>query len=245
MKTIRFLAAMTFAFAATVVAPAQAAGKMTLYCSPQIEWCQLVVEEFSKATGIDVAMTRKSSGETFAQIKAEERNPRGDVWWGGTGDPHLQAAEEGLTIEYMSPMLDKVHPWARQQAEQSGHRTVGIYMGALGFGYNTELLAQKGLPEPKCWNDLIKPEYKGEVQIANPNSSGTAYTTLATIVQLLGEEAARQIRSDFRFRLAALHHRSSTFGGVVAGAVQRIWRPSWRLKALALDGRGAAGAVWA
>ena len=56
---------------------------------------------------------------------------------------------------------------------------------------------------------------------------------------------ARQIRSDFRFRLAALHHRSSTFGGVVAGAVQRIWRPSWRLKALALDGRGAAGAVWA
>ena len=55
----------------------------------------------------------------------------------------------------------------------------------------------------------------------------------------------RQIRSDFRFRLAALHHRSSTFGGVVAGAVQRIWRPSWRLKALALDGRGAAGAVWA
>ena len=62
-------------------------------------------------------------------------------------------------------------------------------MGALGFGYNTELLAEKGLPEPKCWNDLIKPAYKGEVQIANPNSSGTSYTTLATIVQLLGEEA--------------------------------------------------------
>ena len=189
MKTTRLLAAMTLAFAVGVVAPAHAADKMTLYCSPQPEWCQLVVEEFSKATGIDVAMTRKSSGETFAQMKAEERNPRGDVWWGGTGDPHLQAAEEGLTVEYMSPMLDKLHPWARQQAEQSGHRTVGIYMGALGFGYNTELLAQKGLPEPKCWNDLIKPEYKGEVQIANPNSSGTAYTTLATIVQLLGEEA--------------------------------------------------------
>jgi iron(III) transport system substrate-binding protein len=85
-------------------------------------------------------------------------------------------------------MLDKLHPWATKQAEQSGHKTVGIYMGALGFGYNTELLAKKGLAEPKCWKDLIKPEYKGEVQIANPNSSGTAYTTLATIVQLFGEE---------------------------------------------------------
>ncbi len=167
---------------------AQAAENFTLYCSPQIEWCQLVIAEFQKATGIKVAMTRKSSGETFAQINAERKNPKGDVWWGGTGDPHLQAAEEGLTAEYKSPMLDKLHPWAQKQAKQSGYKTVGIYMGALGFGYNTELLAKKGLPEPKCWKDLIKPAYKGEVQIANPNSSGTAYTTLATIVQLFGED---------------------------------------------------------
>ena len=189
MKIFRYVSFIGAALAAGVLWPAHAADKMTLYCSPQIEWCQLVVEEFSKETGIEVAMTRKSSGETFAQITAEARNPKGDVWWGGTGDPHLQAAEEGLTAEYMSPMLDKLHPWAVKQAEQAGNRTVGIYMGALGFGYNTELLAQKGLPEPKCWSDLIKPEYKGEVQIANPNSSGTSYTTLATIVQLLGEEA--------------------------------------------------------
>jgi len=167
---------------------AQAAEKFTLYCSPQIEWCQLVIAEFQKATGIKVAMTRKSSGETFAQINAERKNPKGDVWWGGTGDPHLQAAEEGLTEEYTSPMLGKLHPWAQKQAKQAGYKTVGIYMGALGFGYNTELLAKKGLPEPKCWKDLIKPAYKGEVQIANPNSSGTAYTTLATIVQLFGED---------------------------------------------------------
>ena len=92
------------------LSPAQAAGKMTLYCSAQEDWCQLLVQEFTKATGIEVAMTRKSSGETYAQIRAEARNPKGDVWWGGTGDPHLQAAEEGLTVEYVSPMLDKVHP---------------------------------------------------------------------------------------------------------------------------------------
>ena len=59
--------------------PSLAAEKLTLYCSPQIEWCNLMVEAFEKETGIDVAMTRKSSGETFAQIKAEARNPKGDV----------------------------------------------------------------------------------------------------------------------------------------------------------------------
>jgi iron(III) transport system substrate-binding protein len=167
---------------------AQAAERLTLYCSPQIEWCQLMVAEFEKRTGIKVAMTRKSSGETFAQIKAEASNPKGDVWWGGTGDPHLQAAEEGLTQEYKSPKLAELAEWSKGQAAASGHRTVGIYMGGLGFGYNTELLKAKGLPEPKCWTDLIKPAYKGEVQMANPNSSGTAYTTLATMVQLFGED---------------------------------------------------------
>jgi iron(III) transport system substrate-binding protein len=44
------------------------------------------------------------------------------------------------------------------------------------------------LPEPGCWKDLLKPEYKGHVQMANPNSSGTAYTTLASMVQIFGED---------------------------------------------------------
>src|SRR5688500_14484651 len=120
-----------------------------------------MVNAFEKATGIKVLMTRKSSGEFYAQLKAEAANPRGDVWWGGTGDPHLQAAEEGLTEEYQSPMLAELRDWAVSQAEASGHKTVGIYAGALGIGYNTELLEQKGLPAPKCWKDLADPAYKG------------------------------------------------------------------------------------
>ena len=185
------LSLVAFAIAGLVAATAgtaTAAGKLTLYCSPQIEWCQLMVKEFEKATGIKVAMTRKSSGETFAQIKAERRNPKGDVWWGGTGDPHLQAAEEGLTQEYKSPRLPELQDWAQRQAEQSSYKTVGIYAGAIGIGYNTELLQKHKLAAPKCWTDLTKPAYKGHVQMANPNSSGTAYTTLATIVQVFGED---------------------------------------------------------
>ena len=172
----------------SISASAASAAKLTFYCSAQEDWCQLMARSFEDATGINVNMTRKSSGETFAQIRAEASNPKGDVWWGGTGDPHLQAAEEGLTAEYMSPMRDQLHPWAISQAESAGNKTIGIYSGALGYGYNTELLAANNLPEPGCWNDLLKPEYKGHVQMANPNSSGTAYTTLASMVQIFGED---------------------------------------------------------
>ena len=168
--------------------PVAAAEKLTYYCSAQEDWCQLMAKGFEDATGIKVNMTRKSSGETLAQIKAEASNPKGDIWWGGTGDPHLQAAEEGLTEAYESPMRGELNSWAISQSESAGNKTIGIYSGALGYGYNEELLKANNLPVPACWKDLLKPEYKGHVQMANPNSSGTAYTTLATIVQLFGEE---------------------------------------------------------
>jgi iron(III) transport system substrate-binding protein len=135
-------------------------------------------------------MTLKGSGEALAQLIAERENPKTDIWFGGTGDPHLQAAEQGLSMEYQSPTLTQLHPWAQQQAKQSGYKTVGIYSGPLGFAYNTELIAKKKLPIPKTWSDLLKPEYKGEIQMANPASSGTAYTMIATLVQLMGEEKA-------------------------------------------------------
>jgi iron(III) transport system substrate-binding protein len=102
----------------------------------------------------------------------------------------MQAAEEGLTEAYKSPRLADLQDWAVRQAEQSNYRTVGVYAGALGYSFNTAELAKRKLPEPKCWADLTQPAYKDEVQVANPNSSGTSYTMLATLVQIMGEAKA-------------------------------------------------------
>src|SRR5437588_370502 len=131
----------TLALCAPITAAAQ--GELVVYCTVQEEWCRPMVAAFEKATGIKVLMTRKSSGEFYAQIQAESANPRGDIWWGGTGDPHMQAAEEGLTIEYQSPNLPRLHSWAVRQWEQAKHRAVGVYAGALGYGYNTEQMNKK------------------------------------------------------------------------------------------------------
>lgn len=176
------------ALAAPLSAFAQ--GELVVYCTVQEEWCRPMVAAFEKATGIKVLMTRKSAGEFYAQLKAEASNPKGDIWWGGTGDPHLQAAEEGLTEAYKSPKMGELQDWAIRQYDASKGRTVGIYAGALGYSYNVDQLKKKGIPEPKCWSDLVKPAYKDEIQVANPNSSGTSYTMLATFVQLMGEDKA-------------------------------------------------------
>jgi iron(III) transport system substrate-binding protein len=182
------LLASVAAFAS--VGGVQAQGQLNLLCSVQVEWCQAIATNFQKDTGITVNMTQKGSGESFAQLRAEKDNPKVDVWFGGTGDPHLAAAEEGLSDTYKSALNDQLQPWALRQFDASKGRSIGVYSGAVGFGFNTELLKKKNLEAPKCWADIIKPAYKGEIQVANPNSSGTAYVIIATLVQLMGEQQA-------------------------------------------------------
>lgn len=181
------------ALAASVALPGTMAiaGEINLICSADVAICESLVNAFQEGhSDIKVNMVRLSSGEAFAKIQAESRNPQTDLWWGGTGDPHLQAASEGLTSEYQSPMLADLRDWAVKQAESSGYRTVGVYSGALGWGYNSEIFEKKGIKAPECWSDLLDASLKGEIEIADPNSSGTAYTTLATLVQLMGEDEA-------------------------------------------------------
>ncbi|MEO8753215.1 MAG: ABC transporter substrate-binding protein [Casimicrobiaceae bacterium] len=185
---LRRLAAAAFFSAGA--ASSVVAQQLNVVCSVQAEWCALAAAEFERETGIKATMALKGSGEAFAQIAAEKANPKLDLWFGGTGDPHLQAAELGLTDDYKPPALAQLQPWAQKQAEQSRYRSVGIYLGVLGIGYNTELLARKKLPVPACWKDLVRPEFAGEVQMANPNASGTAYVAIASLVQVFGEAEA-------------------------------------------------------
>jgi len=202
---------------ASAAGAAMAQGQVNVICSVQADWCNMVQTVYAKTTGIKVNMVQKGSGEALAQILAERANPKTDVWFGGTGDPHLLAAEQDLTVAYKSATLPQLHTWAQQQAEQSGFRTVGIYSGPLGFAYNTEILAKKKLAVPKTWADLLKPEYKNEIQVANPASSGTAYTMVATLVQLMGEDKAFQY-------MAELHKNIATYTRSGTGPVKAVAR---------------------
>jgi iron(III) transport system substrate-binding protein len=216
LPSTQFALLLTAGVLTTTSAVAQS-GEVNVICSAQAAGCNLMAVTFEKSQGIKVNMTLKGSGEAIAQIMAEKANPKTDVWFGGTGDPHLQAAEQNLTLEYKSPTLPKLYDWAQQQAKQAGYKTVGIYSGPLGFGYNTELLAKKKLAIPKTWNDLLKPEYKGEIQSANPSSSGTAYTMIATLVQLMGEDQA------FDY-LKKLHKNISTYTRSGTGPIKAVAR---------------------
>lgn len=186
------LAALVLAGALGVVgaSAARAEGeRLSLYCSNLEEQCREIAAGFERKTGIAVAMIRKSTGEFYAQMKVEAANPQGDVWWGGPVDSHEAANQDGLLQAYASPAVADLQPWAQDEARRSGDRTNAVYAGAIGIGYNEDILKARGLPPPRCWDDLTQPAYRGEIQIANPAASGTAYLFLAMTLERLGEEA--------------------------------------------------------
>ena len=217
MKITRRPLALAAALLLSTGVQAQDGSSLNIICSVQAEWCNMIQTVFAKTSGIKVNMSLKGSGEALAQLIAEKANPKTDIWFGGTGDPHLQAAEQDLSLEYKSPLLPQLHGWAQQQASQSKFRTVGIYSGPLGFGYNSELIAKKKLPIPKTWADLLNPAFKGEIQVANPASSGTAYTMVATLVQLMGEDKA------FEY-MKALHKNISQYTRSGTGPIKAAAR---------------------
>ena len=175
---------------ATLTGAAQAKGRLVVYCSATNEMCETETKEFGEKYDVKTSFIRNGSGSTLAKVDAEKKNPQADVWYGGTLDPQSQAGEMGLLQAYKSPNLEQIMEKFRDPAKVKGNLSSAVYVGILGFGVNTERLKEKNLPVPKCWKDLTKPEYKGEIQIADPQSSGTAYTALATFAQLWGEDQA-------------------------------------------------------
>lgn len=191
--------------------------RLSVVCSVQIEWCERVRSEYQKATGVRVTLIHRSSIDALAMLLAERNNPRTDVWFGGTGDPHLQAAEQRLTVGYRSPRFPELQPWAQEQAERAAYRTVGVYSGILVLVYRRDQLARLHAEAPRCWRDLLAPQFADQVMMGNPGSSGTGFLILAALTQLFGEDRA----IDF---LKALHGNIAQYTHGGRGGIEHVVR---------------------
>jgi len=191
-KIIFLLVIMVYIFASLGIGTAWAAERLVIYVSLAEEDARQAILAFEEETGIEVEWVRLSGGECVARLDAEKVNPQASMWYGGVGLDHIAAKERGLTIPYESPNATII-PSKFKDVE---HYWTGIYVNPLCFGSNMNRLKELGLTPPTSWADLIKPEYQGHIQVANPGTSGTSYNVLATMVQLMGEEKAFEYMKD-------------------------------------------------
>ncbi len=181
------LSGMSLAF---LLSAAQAKGRLIVYCSAANVLCQAEIDAFSEKYKVDVSFLRNSDADTLTKLNVEKKRPQADVWYGGALEMHAMAAELDLLQPYQSPLLEQIDPRFRDPGLFKGNMTSPAYVGVIGLGVNTDRLKEKNLALPACWSDLLKPEYRNEIEAGDLHSSGAAYVALSTFITLWGEERA-------------------------------------------------------
>jgi iron(III) transport system substrate-binding protein len=212
MKRLNLIVACVLLACALAPAFAKPGQTVVVYSSVDEVNAKKILDSFTADTGTAVQFVQLSSGPAYARIKAEASNPQADVWFGAPSENHIIAKEEKLTVAYKGAAFDKL---GKEFKDPDGFWR-SFYMNPMAFAVNKEVLARIGAPKPASWADLLNPAYKGQIQMPSPQSSGTAYNIVASLVVMMGEEKAY----DYMKKLAPNVQTYTSSGTAPSKAVQ-------------------------
>lgn len=211
MNLQRSLLATAILTAATLTS-AQAT-ELTVYTAVESDDLQKYAERFNQAhPDIDIRWVRDSTGVITARLLAEKDNPQADVILGLAATSLLVLEEEGMLERYAPTGVEKLDPkfvdaaYARDSQDPAW---VGMDAWVAAICYNTIEGERNGVPKPTSWADLTKPEYKDQVIMPNPNSSGTGYLDVASWLQLWGEDQGWEYMDSLHDNIARYTHSGS------------------------------------
>lgn len=170
-------------------ASANKSTKLVVYAALNEDDIVQIQKKFKEDTGIDIEYIRLSgAGEASTRIQAEKDSPKADIFIGGSVEFYDPLAKAGLLEKYTSPNAKDID---KQFSDPNGYWQ-GWYMGVLSIIINEDRfqkeLAPKGVKEPKTWDDLLDPNYKGLFLTSNPATAGGGYIFAADQLFRLGDE---------------------------------------------------------
>lgn len=160
-----------------------AATELIVWSASAEDEAQALIARFNQLhPEIRVSVIRAGSGELLTRLNAEQPRPNGDVLLG------IAKESFDTAYEYFRPYKtvnhDSIAPTVRDRGETP--RYYGFSMPLQALMINTNLL--KPEEYPTGWADLADPKYKGEIILANPALSGSAYAQLYMMYKLFGDD---------------------------------------------------------
>lgn len=183
-------AAPLYAQDAKLVEAAKKEGRAIVYGSLETDSAETVFKAFRQKTGLDVEYWRASATKVMDRALSEYRagKPGFDVIL--TNDNPMQIMlDEGIFARYDSPS-------AKAFTKESIHPGLGPrYRNVIiGIVYNKNLI--KPAEAPKSLEDVLKPQYRGKIVMADPTQHTTTTQWVASLELLMGKEKADKFIRD-------------------------------------------------
>lgn len=212
-------------------ADAQQRTRLTVYTALENDQLPVYKQAIEAAVpGVEIVWVRDSTGVITARLLAERERPQADMIL-------ALAATSLLLFENMN-MLETYEPRGASELREMFRDTRAPYTwtGMDAFlsvvCFNTVEAGRRNAAAPTSWNDLTRPEFRGQIVMPHPASSGTGYLTIAGWIQVMGEQAAWAFMDRLHENIAVYLHSGS------APCVQAA--RGERMVGIGFDMRGAA-----
>ncbi len=156
----------------------QEAQRLIVYTSHKQEVYDPIIKEFEDRYDIWVSVETGGTNELLERIATEAGRGTCDVMFGG-GVESLESYKQYFT-PYSGAGSEAIDPAFRcEDGAWTPFSSLPIVLI-----YNTKLVAQNEL---KGWADLLDPKWKGRIAFADPAVSGSSFTALSTLLQIMHE----------------------------------------------------------
>ncbi len=132
----------------------------------------------------DITIEYMPTGNLAAKLAAEGTNTDMDIFY------DLDFSYAGLVEQYLADVSSYDQSIYVDDCKVESGRYLAATRNGGAIIINPDVLASKGIAEPTCYADLLKPEFKGLVSMPDPKSSGTGYMFIKSLVNAWGEEKA-------------------------------------------------------
>jgi len=156
---------------------------------------------------VKIKWVRDSTGIMTAKLLAEKNNPRAEVVWGLAGSSMALLKNEGILTPYTPQGVESLRTNLNDPQSSQAWFGNDAFFNAVCF--NEIVAKQLNLPEPKTWEDLTNPVYKGHIAMPNPASSGTGYMQVSAWLQNMGEDQGWNYMNKLDKNIAHYTHSGS------------------------------------
>lgn len=155
-------------------------GKLVVYTSHKEEVFSPIIKEFEERTGIWVQVISGGTTEILERIADESDEVIGDVMFGG-GVESLEAYSL-----YFAPYKYSQEDMLEQTYKSDSNKWIAFSKLPIVFIYNNKLVYEP--VAPRGWEDLLQERWRGKIAYADPHNSGSSYTILMTLMQVMGKD---------------------------------------------------------